>query len=95
MKKSRLLVLLIMMTFVIITLTSCSAPRLYGPNCSSYYVYPSDYSVWDRPNFARFVVRNPGYWSSYPKSGYRSVGYVPVTYNMPCNMVAVLHDSAP
>ena len=95
MKKSCLLVLLIMTTFVIITLTSCCGPPLYGPNCSSYYAHPSDYSVWYGPNFVQPVAWNPGYWSSYPESGYRSVGYVPVTYGRPYNMVAVLHDGAP
>ena len=95
MKKSRLLVLSCMMTAVIIALTSCCGPRYCGPAYSNYYAYPSDYSVWDRPNFSQPVAWNLGYWSSYPRSGYFPVDYVPVTYGGPRNMVAVLHDGAP
>jgi hypothetical protein len=109
MKKSRLLVLLCMMTAVIIALTSCSGPRYCGPGYPNYYAYshyglgysnyyahPSDYSVWDRPSFAQPVPWNLGCWSSYyPRPGYFPVDYVPVTHGGPRNMVAVLHDSAP
>ena len=78
MRKCYLLILLVMMmTTLAVISTSCYGPQyLGGPTYSSYYSYPSDYSIWYGPNFAPPVAWNLGTWSSYPRSGYFPVDYV-------------------
>ena len=95
MRKFRLLALLGMMATLIIALTSCYGPQYCTPAYSTYYSYPGDYAVYYGPEFAQPFAYSPGGWSSYSRSGYFPVEYVPRRYGGPYNMVAILHDYGP
>jgi len=84
-----------MTTALVIMLTSCYGPQYWGAPYSNYYSYPSDYSAYYGPEFAQPVAYSPGGWSSYSRSGYFPVEYMPVRYGRPYSVVAVLHDYGP